>query len=73
MLRFDKAIIFSPRLKSNLSVYLSIKTCGSEVLLFFDFIIIVSIAYNLMQFHCIDLIMLLYTFLVISYYLLDFV
>ena len=43
MLRFDKAIIFSPLLKSNLSVKLSIKTCGSEVLLFSEFINIVSI------------------------------
>ena len=43
MLRFDKAIIFSPLLKSNLSVKLSIKTCGSEVLLFSEFINIVYI------------------------------
>ena len=44
MLRFDKAIFFLPLLKSNLSVSLSIKTCGSEVSLFSEFIInIVSI------------------------------
>ena len=34
MLKFDKAIIFSPVPKSNLSVNLSIKTYGWEVLLF---------------------------------------
>ena len=43
MLRFDKAVIFSPLLKSNLSVSLSIKMCGSEFLLFSEFINIVSI------------------------------
>ena len=44
MLRFDKGkFIFLPYLKSNLSVSLSIKTCGSEVLLFSEFMIIVSI------------------------------
>ena len=43
MLRFDKAIIFSPLLKSNLSVSLSIKTCGLEVLLFSEFLNIVFI------------------------------
>ena len=42
MLRFDKAIIFSPLLKSNLSVSLSIKMCGSEVY-FSEFINMVSI------------------------------
>ena len=43
MLRFDKAIIFSPLLKSNLSVSLSIKTCGPDVLLYLEFITLVSI------------------------------
>ena len=43
MLRFDKAIIFSPLLKSKLSVNVRIKMSGSEVLLFSDFINIVSI------------------------------
>ena len=62
MFRFDRAIIFSLLLKSNLPVSLSIKACGSEVLLFSEFINIVSIFYN-----WIDLIMLLYTFLVISF------
>ena len=38
MLRFDKAIIFAPLLKSNLRVGLSIKTCVSEVLLPSEFI-----------------------------------
>ena len=66
MLRFNKAIIFLPLLKSDLSVNLSIKTCGSEVLLFSEFINKVSVDYNLMQLHCIDLVMLLYAFLVIS-------
>ena len=31
MLRFDKAILFSPIVKSNLLVSLSIKTCDSEI------------------------------------------
>ena len=43
ILRFDRAILFSPLLESNLSVNLSIKTCGLEVWLFFEFINIVSI------------------------------
>ena len=43
MLRFDEAIIFSPLLKSNLSMGLNIKICDSEVLLFSEFINIVSI------------------------------
>ena len=67
MLRFNKTIIFSPVLKSNLSVSLSIKMCGSENLLFSEFTYIVSTVYNLVHFYCIDLIMLLYTFLVISF------
>ena len=43
MQRFDEAIIFSPLLKYNLSVSLSIKMRGSEVLLFSEFINMVSI------------------------------
>ena len=43
MLRFDKANFFSPLFKSSLSVSLSIKTCGSEDLLFSEFIYIVSV------------------------------
>ena len=43
MLKFDKAIIFLALLKSNLSVSLSIKMCGSDALLFSEFIDIVSI------------------------------
>ena len=39
-------MLFLPLLKSNLSVKLSIKTCGLEVLLFFEFINIASIFYN---------------------------
>ena len=46
MLRFDKAITFSPILKSNLLVTLSIKTCGLGVLLFSEFINIVSVFYK---------------------------
>ena len=49
MLRFDRAIIFSPILKSNLLVSLNIKTHGSEVLLFSEFINIVSIVYTLLN------------------------
>ena len=60
MLRFDKTITFSPILKSSLSVSLSTKTFYFEVLLFSEFINIVSIVY-------IDLIMLWYTFLVLSF------
>ena len=62
MLRFDKAIIFSHILKSNLFVNFNIKTGGSDVWLFSEFINIVYIVYN-----CIDLITLLYTFLVICF------
>ena len=43
MLRFDNATVFWPLLKSNLSVSLSTKTLCSEVLLFYEFIKIVSI------------------------------
>ena len=43
MLRFDEAIIFSPLLKSNLSMGLNIRMCDSENLLFSEFINIVSI------------------------------
>ena len=45
MLRFDKAKNFSRILKSNLLVSFNIKTCGSDVLLFSEFINIVSIFY----------------------------
>ena len=43
MLRFDEAIIFSPLLKSNLSMGLNIRMSDSENLLFSEFINIVSI------------------------------
>ena len=43
MLRFDKIKYFSLLLKYNLPGRLSINLCKSEVLLFFEFIIIVSI------------------------------
>ena len=59
MLRFDKAIMCSPILKSTLLVSFSIKSCGSEFLLFSEVINIVSIVYNWM---------LLYTFLVIFFF-----
>ena len=42
MVRFDKAIIFPPILKSNILVSFHIKTYGSEVLLFSEDINIVS-------------------------------
>ena len=58
MLRFYKAIIFSPLCKSNFLASFSIKTCGREVLRFSEFINIVSIVFNLI---------LLYTFLEISF------
>ena len=78
MLRFDKAVVFSPILKSNFLVSFNIKTCTLDVLLFSELINIVStldvafatsVRYTLIweQFHCIDLIMLLYTFLVICF------
>ena len=47
MLRFDKAIIFSPILKSNLLVSFNNKTCGLDVWLFYELINIVSILYTL--------------------------
>ena len=43
MLRFDKAITLLPILKSNLLVSFNIKSCGLSVLLFSEFINIVSI------------------------------
>ena len=53
-------MLFSPLFKSTLSVSLSIKTWSLGVLLFSEFI-------NVYTFYiCIDSIMLLYTFLVIS-------
>ena len=45
MLRFDNVILFSALLKFNLSVSLSIKTCGLDVLLFSEFINIVFVFY----------------------------
>ena len=47
MLTFDKAMIFSPILQSNLLVSFNIKTCGLDVLLFSEFLNIVSIVYTL--------------------------
>ena len=46
MLRFGKAIIFSPILKSNLLLSFNFETCGLEVLLFSEFINIVSTVHN---------------------------
>ena len=43
MLRFDKAIIFLPIRKSNLLVSLKVNTCGLDVILFSEFINILSI------------------------------
>ena len=43
MLRFDKVIVSSPIVKSNLLVSFKIKTCGLDVLLCSEFINIVSI------------------------------
>ena len=68
MLRFDKEMLFPPLLRSVLSVRLSINTCGLEVLLFSEFMNIVSI---FLYYTSIDLIILLfillYTFLVITF------
>ena len=66
MLRFDDAIIFPPLLKSNLSVILNIKMRASDVSLFSEFINIVSIFITECNFTVL-IIMLLYTFLVISF------
>ena len=60
MLRLDKAIHFLPLQKSILLVRLSNKTCDLESLLFSEFLNIISV------YICIDLIILLDTFLVIS-------
>ena len=60
MLRFDMAITLLSNLKSNLLVSFNVNICGLDVLLFSEFINIVSIFYN-------DFIKLLYTFLVISF------
>ena len=61
MLQFDKETFFSPLLKTNLSVSLNIKTCGSEVVLFQVH------KYSIHFCNCTDLIILLYTFLVICF------
>ena len=42
-LRFDKAITFSPVLKSNLLVSFNTKICDLDVLLLYEFINIASI------------------------------
>ena len=59
MLRFDEAIVFSPILKSNLLVSLSVKTCDSEFLLFWVH------KYSIYFYTLMDLFMLFYIFLVI--------
>ena len=60
MLRFDNALTFLSTPKSNLSVSFNFNIRGLDVLLFSEFINIVSIFYN-------GFIKLLYTFLVISF------
>ena len=63
--------MLSPILKSNLLVNLSIKMCGLEVLLFSEFINIVSIAYiwmDLIKLLCTSLGLTLFLFVVIFYY-----
>ena len=63
MLRFDKATYLSVLFKSILCERLSNSLCGSDILLFSEFIKIVSILfYNFIEF-----VILLYTFLVISF------
>ena len=57
MLRFDKAITFLPILKSNLSISFDIKICGLGVLLFTEFIYILSVFYIFM-----DLMVIVYFF-----------
>ena len=60
MLRFDKAIIFLRIRKCNLLVSLKVNTYGLDVILFSEFINILSIFFN-------DPTKLLYIFLVISF------
>ena len=60
MLGFDMAITLLSSLKSNLLVSFNVNICDLDVLLFSEFINIVSIFYN-------DLIKLLYIFLVTSF------
>ena len=60
MLRFDKAITFSPNLKYSLLTSFDSRICSLRVLPFVEFINIVSIFYTL-----IDLVILLYIVLVI--------
>ena len=62
MLRFDKATYLSLLFKFILSERSSNSLCGSDVLLFEEFINIVSILF----YNFIELIVLFYTFLVIS-------
>ena len=65
ILKYDKAILFLPLLKSNLSVSLSIKTWALRSFTI-SWVHKYSIHFLYYTFICIDLIMLLYTFLVIS-------
>ena len=57
-------MLFSPFLETILSVRLSVKRWGLEYLLFYEFINILSI---FIYYTFADLIMLLYTFLIISF------
>ena len=63
MLRFDKATYFSLRFKFILSERLSDSLLESDVLLFAEFMYIVSMMY----YFFIQFIMFLYNFLVISF------
>ena len=63
MLRFNKAAYLSPIFNSSLSERLSNNLWGSDVLLFLEFLNKVFILF----YNFIDLIILLYTFLVLSF------
>ena len=63
MLKFYKATYLSLLFKFILSVRLSNSLCGSDVLLFLEFINIVPILF----YNFIEIIILLYTFLVIFF------
>ena len=63
MLKFYKATYLSLLFKFILSVRLSNNLCGSDVLLFLEFINIVPILF----YNFIEIIILLYTFLVIFF------
>ena len=67
MLRFDKATSLSLLFTIILSLRLSDSLWGSDVLLFFEFINVWKNGILILYYKFIELILLLYTFLVVSF------